>query len=429
MAEGGFDFEMDDFGKDDPDKDDDYDDQRILDDEETTSFIDRRYSEISQTPEELAKKEKKKQYTVDDFYNMIEEKYKIEPSVISYEKFKIGSDDKLYVKFKNIKDPIQLTKTTGEFIELSTLEKKIGKGGADVIRKELSLPDYRSGMKKLSKEAATKLQNVDKNLQDTENKPLNDLPGAINTVVKSIETTFPVLSTEGTQTIMTKREMDGVMKAMTDIRDELTNNLAKLSSVDKDLEKEKRKLEQAKGDNDEYQVNRISNRIKDLESERSARMEVINNNREQLRSQVNRIRETIHKVLNEDTTLRERIRTLFKEQGITIVSILTALGMTIGVIVEAVIPRGAGVTPTPGPGESVKDWIKKQLTNLGKLLAKLAGKAAEALPGIIGAIVSWLLSTTAGVISWVSENLWALLVLVVGLLFAAAKEYISRSRR
>ena len=54
---------------------------------------------------------------------------------------------------------------------------------------------------------------------------------------------------------------------------------------------------QAKADNDEYQVNRISDRIKDLESERSARIEVINNNREQLRSQVNRIKETIHKVL------------------------------------------------------------------------------------------------------------------------------------
>ena len=72
--------------------------------------------------------------------------------------------------------------------------------------------------------------------------------------------------------------------------------------------------------------------------------------------------------------------------------------MTIGVIIEAVIPRGPSgtTTPTPGPKpkEPIKDWIKKQLSNLGKLLAKLAGKAAEALPGIIGAIVSWLLSAT-----------------------------------
>ena len=34
-------------------------------------------------------------------------------------------------------------------------------------------------------------------------------------------------------------------------------------------------------------------------------------------------------------TLGERTRTLFKEQGVTIVSILTALGMTLEVFIEA----------------------------------------------------------------------------------------------
>ena len=38
-------------------------------------------------------------------------------------------------------------------------------------------------------------------------------------------------------------------------------------------------------------------------------------------------------------TLGERISTLFKEQGITIVSILTALGMTLGVLIEALLGR------------------------------------------------------------------------------------------
>ena len=57
----------------------------------------------------------------------------------------------------------------------------------------------------------------------------------------------------------------------------------------------------------------------------------------ELRGQINRIKETINKVLKEDTTLRERLKTLFKEQGITIVSILTGIGMIIGITVEAVI--------------------------------------------------------------------------------------------
>ena len=231
----------------------------------------------------------------------------------------------------------------------------------------------------------------------------------------------------GTQTEWTKREIDGISKAMTTIKEELANNLAKLDETNNHLAREKSKLEEAKANNDEFQIERISSRIRDLELDRSARLETINTNRDKLRSQVNRIKETINKILKEDTTLGERIKTLFREQGITIVSVLTAFGMIIGVIVEAIIPTTGGTTPPPpkpSDGTGVRDWIKKQLSNLGKLLANLAGKAAAALPGIIGAIVSWLLSTMGEVVSWFGEHLWALVILVGGLLYAAAREYI-----
>ena len=49
-------------------------------------------------------------------------------------------------------------------------------------------------------------------------------------------------------------------------------------------------------------------------------------------------------MLDKDTSLAEKIRTLFREQGITIASILTAIGMAIGVLVEALLP-GGGVLP------------------------------------------------------------------------------------
>jgi hypothetical protein len=55
----------------------------------------------------------------------------------------------------------------------------------------------------------------------------------------------------------------------------------------------------------------------------------------------------------------------------------------------------------------IKEWVKK----LGKLLANLAGKAAAALPGIIGSIVSWLLSATGNIVNWFANNLWTLIVL------------------
>ena len=43
-------------------------------------------------------------------------------------------------------------------------------------------------------------------------------------------------------------------------------------------------------------------------------------------------------MLDKDISLGEKIRTLFREQGITIASILTAIGMAIGVLVEALLP-------------------------------------------------------------------------------------------
>ena len=41
------------------------------------------------------------------------------------------------------------------------------------------------------------------------------------------------------------------------------------------------------------------------------------------RSQFQRIKQTVNKMLNEDMTLGERIQTLFREQGLTITSVIT----------------------------------------------------------------------------------------------------------
>ena len=69
--------------------------------------------------------------------------------------------------------------------------------------------------------------------------------------------------------------------------------------------------------------------------------------------------------------------------------------MAISTLVLALTGGGAGGSPSPAPKPSdkggVKEWIKKHLQALGRALANLAGKAAAALPGIIGSIVSWLL--------------------------------------
>ena len=78
-------------------------------------------------------------------------------------------------------------------------------------------------------------------------------------------------------------------------------------------------------------------------------------------------------VLDKDTSLGEKIRT--REQGITIASILMAIGMAIGVLVEALLPGGGGAVTASGGGEpppkdekGLKGWIRNKLKALVFLL-------------------------------------------------------------
>ena len=77
--------------------------------------------------------------------------------------------------------------------------------------------------------------------------------------------------------------------------------------------------------------NRIVDRIRKLRGELTERNKEINILKGEASKQITQIRESITKFLDKEMgTLGERIRTLFKDQGITIVSILTAVGMTVG---------------------------------------------------------------------------------------------------
>ena len=129
-------------------------------------------------------------------------------------------------------------------------------------------------------------------------------------------------------------------------------------------------------------------------------------------------------MFDKNTSSGEKIRTLFRGQGITIASILTAIGMAIGVLAEALLPgggaavaSGGGGEPSPKDEKGLKGWIRNKLKALASLLGRLRIKATEALPGIIGGIISWILSRAIDVVGWVSQNLWPLVVGIGGLIY------------
>ena len=79
-------------------------------------------------------------------------------------------------------------------------------------------------------------------------------------------------------------------------------------------------------------------------------------------------------MLDKDASLEERIRTLFKEQGITIFSILTAFSMTTATIVLAITGVFGGTGGTGGSPSKGKGTLKKWLDRLADALKRLAGK-------------------------------------------------------
>ena len=127
--------------------------------------------------------------------------------------------------------------------------------------------------------------------------------------------------------------------------------------------------------------------------------------------------------------LAERICTLFRKQGITIFSILTALSMTLSTIVLAITGvSGGGGGSAGGSPPKDKEPLKKWLDRLAHALKRLAGKEVETLPAIVGsvvcAILGFLEKTAVGL---VAEHRWALIIFVAGLVGVWLMQKVKKS--
>ena len=232
------------------------------------------------------------------------------------------------------------------------------------------------------------------------------------------------------------RELEGLDKQLRTIKGSLKVAIAKRIDLEGRIRHEERKLNEIQDPKySDDQRDMIEGRINKLRGELTERNKEIDILEGEASKQINQIRESITKFLDKETgTLGERIRTLFKEQGITIVSILTAVGMTIGVLVEALLGGPTVSTTTSGSSPAdggdkkggAREWIKNKLKALSSLLGKLAAKAGAALPGIIGSIVAWLLNRAKEVVGWLSQNLWALITGVGVLIYTY---FMTKTRR
>ena len=239
----------------------------------------------------------------------------------------------------------------------------------------------------------------------------------IDTTVKGVEQDTSFIEPSERDKLLPLRELEGLDKQLRTIKGSLKVAIAKRIDLEGRIKHEERKLNEIQDPKySDDQRDMIEGRINKLRGELTERNKEIDILKGEASKQINQIRGSITKFLDKETgTLGERIRTLLKEQGITIVSILTAVGMAIGVLIEALLggpststPKSQSTTTSDKKG-GAREWIKNKLKALSQLLGKLADKALASLPGIIGSILSWILNRAKEVVGWLSQNLWALI--------------------
>ena len=201
-------------------------------------------------------------------------------------------------------------KRTGEFLASKTLREKFG--GLNIMKSVLSLDETPSTLERSFK-AATKLSRELPTDLEMQSIPLEKLSSLVEDI--HVKTREALQNTD-----LDIREFLGINKALQSTQGELLNNTSKLTEINKRIENDTKKLEEVENDptySDE-QRQLYKDRLDDLNTEKQARLEILSQNRKDLQTQVARIRQTLEKVLDENTSLAERIRALFREQGITI---------------------------------------------------------------------------------------------------------------
>ena len=161
----------------------------------------------------------------------------------------------------------------------------------------------------------------------------------------------------------------------------------------------------------EEEISRCENKIKELQASRET---ASGNQREQIdvdieaqQNEISRL-EAENEHIEERMSLRDRVKLIFKKYGFTVFAVVSAVGLVIGVIVSN---------------------LKKGLTSLGKgvggALKTIGKKIGEILPGMIGAIASFVFKTAGEAVGFIAKNAWLLILAAVMFMI----EKFKRNRR
>ena len=241
-----------------------------------------------------------------------------------------------------------------------------------------------------------------------------------------IETVHALSRDIAINTDLDMREMLGLDKALTRFKGELVNNASKLTEIDEQIKGTKDELENAQ---DPQEQKELKARLKELQQERKTRLEIASQNQKQLSSQIARIRDALYDFCKDDLSLREKVKNIFREQGITIIAVITAIGTIISTLVLSLTGGGGSGIPGGKPPNKGKEWVKNKLKALARLLGRLAEQAAKALPGILGSLLSAILNLLKKVALAAANYTWVFLTSVGALVGYEIHQYLNSSKK
>ena len=149
----------------------------------------------------------------------------------------------------------------------------------------------------------------------------------------------------------------------------------------------------------EEEISRREKKIEELKASRETASEnqraQIDANIEEQQNEISRL-EAENEHIEERMSLRDRVKAIFKKYGFTVFAVVSAVGLVIGVIVNN---------------------LKKGLTSLGKgvggALKNIGKKIGEILPGMTGAIASFVFKTAGEAVGFLAKNAWLLILAAV----------------
>ena len=149
----------------------------------------------------------------------------------------------------------------------------------------------------------------------------------------------------------------------------------------------------------EEEISRREKKIQELQASRETASENqrgnIDADIEEQRNEISRL-EAENEHIEERMSLRDRVKAIFKKYGFTVFAVVSAIGLVIGVTVNN---------------------LKKGLTSLGKgvggALKNIGKKIGEILPGMIGAIASFIFKTAGEAVGFLAKNAWLLILTAV----------------